>query len=104
MMLLPERDDVLIEGGKIEYLLDPAKGKAGFFLRFGSDARTLETALLEHARATSVDVGPRETDYGARYELVGPLLAPDGRAPTVRSIWQFDADSPPPRLITAHPE
>lgn len=75
-MLLSKRNDALVEDGTVDYFLDPDKDKAGFVLRFGFDAQTLKTALLEQARAASVDAGPRRTDYGARYELVGPLPAP----------------------------
>ena len=65
-MLLPKRNDALAEDGTVDYFLDLDKDKAGFVLRFGFDAQTLKTALLEQARAASVDAGPRRTDYGAR--------------------------------------
>ena len=61
-MLLPERSDALVEDGTVDYFLDPDKDKTGFVLRFGFDAQTLKTALLEQARAASVDAGPRRTD------------------------------------------
>ena len=74
-MLLPERSDALVEDGTVDYFLDPDRDKAGFVLRFGFDAQTLKTALLEQARAASVDAGPRRTDTELA-ELVGPLPAP----------------------------
>ena len=74
-MLLPKRNDALVEDGTVDYFLDPDKDKTGFVLRFGFDAQTLKTALLEQARATSVDAGPRRTDTELA-ELVGPLPAP----------------------------
>ena len=78
-MLLPKRNDALVEDGTVDYFLDPDKDKAGFVLRFGLDAQTLKTALLEQARATSVDAGPRRTDTELA-ELVEPLPAPATRS------------------------
>ena len=95
-MLLPKRNDALAEDGTVDYFLDPDKDKTGFVLRFGFDAQTLKTALLEQARAASVDAGPRRTDTELA-ELVEPRL-PRRRVPTVRSIWQFDEEASPGRF------
>ena len=45
----------------------------------------------------------RETGLGPRYEVEGELLAPDGRRPRVRTVWQVDTGQIAPRLITAYP-
>jgi hypothetical protein len=48
-------------------------------------------------------VNMKETGFGPRYEVEGPLNAPDGRRPIVRSVWQLETDQEAPRLITAFP-
>jgi hypothetical protein len=45
----------------------------------------------------------KETGFGPRYEVVGELMAPDGRRPRVRTVWQLDHGQVAPRLITAYP-
>ena len=102
-MKLPNSGKAWIEEPKLTgYLLDPEheKGKAGFFQTHGFGRLTLEEALLQHAQSAEV-VSHRETTYGLRFVLEGPLEAPDGRRPNVRSVWQVEDGRP--RFITAHP-
>jgi hypothetical protein len=79
--------------------------KARFFARFGfsiDEWQTLAVALLRHGQNNGV-VRVQQTGFGPRFEVDGPLEAPDGRRPRIRTVWQFDVGSAAPRLITARP-
>jgi hypothetical protein len=91
------------------YLLNAAHsaggGKASFFLRFGfsvANWRRLAEALRQHARENEV-VEVKETPYGKRYVVDGPLAAPDGTSLNIRTAWYIDAVGDAPRFVTAHP-
>jgi hypothetical protein len=74
-MMLPDGDRVRVDRAKIiDYLLG---------------ASSPVTAVVE-------------SPHGTRYTVAGPLRAPDGRMPMVRTVWIVEPGSPP-RLITAHP-
>ncbi len=62
----------------------------------------LANALREHGQRNEV-MKRKETGFGPRYEVEGDLVAPDGRRPRVRTVWQFDEGRIAPRLITAYP-
>lgn len=107
---LRNADRAIIAPAKVrDYLLtDEAgkgEGKPGFFSRFGfthEGWHLLADALREHARRhPAVFVGA--TPYGEKFEVRGPLVTPDGRNPTVRSVWQYDTGSDAPRLLSAYP-
>lgn len=103
------RIDAVIEERKItHYLLatgHPAgRAKAAFFGRFGfhrAEWRRLGEALLEHARSARV-IMTSETEFGKKYVLEGPLLAPDGRKPQIRTVWFVATGEATPRLVTAY--
>jgi hypothetical protein len=38
-----------------------------------------------------------------KYTVQGPLPAPDGRAPVIRSVWIIDQGWQWPRFVTAFP-
>lgn len=93
----------------VDYLLDlshPRGGaKARFFLAFGfSRDRPMELAdaLADHVLRTegrpqgSAENGPTKLVYE------GPIRAPNGREPWVRSVWQLEADGVA-RLVTVVP-
>ena len=109
-MKLPHTAKAIVERDKIlVYLLNPehriGASKAHFFSRFGFSAEKWEQlakALLVHGQTHEVK-RVRETDFGPRYEIEGALKTPDGRAPFIRSVWQFDKGAVAPRLITAYP-
>lgn len=44
-----------------------------------------------------------ETAFGVRYVVVGILSTPDGRGPTVRTVWFIEHGEEIPRLVTAYP-
>jgi hypothetical protein len=110
-MKLPHAQQAYIAEAKIvEYLLNLAhtaggKDKAVFFMRFGFtlDAwRVLERALLDHV--LEHDVASRViNDASINYAVDGILITPDGRNPTIRTVWALDNDSKTPRFVTAYP-
>jgi hypothetical protein len=109
-MKLPNLDAAVVEQAKITgYLLNSAhrfgSSKARFFSGFGFAVdrwETLADALREHARRHEIS-RVTETGFGPRYEIDGELVAPDGRRPLVRAVWQMDKGQLAPRLITAYP-
>ncbi|GJE74766.1 DUF6883 domain-containing protein [Methylorubrum suomiense] len=93
----------------VKYLLDinhPVGGpKAKFFLNFGfspSAPEAFAAALAAHpwlntqGRLMTPPIGlPRLT-------FEGPLAAPDGREPRVRTVWEIVSDDTA-RFLTAYP-
>ncbi len=109
-MGLPDADKAEISEAKIvRYLLSsthPAgRSKAEFFGKHGftvKNWRALAEALRRHA-AENVVASVRNTPYGTRYVVDGPLAAPDGRILNVRSVWFISETTSVPRFATAHP-
>lgn len=108
-MKMPNANLAIVEQGKIaEYLLNSkhrfGASKARFFTRFGfrrEDWEALAAALREHGRKNEV-TKMQETGFGPRYEVERQMMAPDGRRPRLRSVWQVDDGQIAPRLITAY--
>ena len=108
MARLPNAERAFVPKEKItRYLLDPSnprsRGKPGFFERFGFRREAwndLAEALIEHAREGDV-VEEDETPFGVQYAVEGTLVAPDGRAPLVRTVWLERGEGP--RFVTAFP-
>lgn len=108
-MILPNAHLARVEPDKVTaYLLDARHrsggSKAQFFSGFGFQLgqwRILAEELLSHARHEVTNV--KNTPFGPRYEVEGPIKAPDGRTPQIRTVWQMDAGEIAPRLITAYP-
>jgi len=109
-MKLPNADLVLVEEQKVVgYLLNRGHrygaSKARFFGDFGfhvGNWQALAEALRAHGRNCDI-VKTKETPFGPRFEVEGPLYSPDGRQSRVRTVWQLDAGQIAPRLITAYP-
>ena len=109
-MKLPNAPLAVVEREKVTgYLLNPGHrygvSKARFFTGFGfrvEDWEALARALLEHGQPHDVS-SERETGFGPRYEVDGPLNTPDGRTPRMRTVWQLDHGHVAPRRITAYP-
>lgn len=109
-MNLPNAENALVEREKIEdYLLNTAHrygaSKAAFFGAFGfrgADWEVFAQALREQGRTHPV-TKVRDTAFGPRYEIDGELIAPNGRRPRIRTVWQLDKGERTPRFITAHP-
>jgi hypothetical protein len=109
-MKLPDLERAFVRPEKItRYLLSEnhpvGRHKARFFSSFGfslSSWRQLETALLNHA--TQHEVAQVEaTPFGTAYTVDGPLPAPDGRAPQVRTVWFAETSQTAPYFVTAYP-
>jgi hypothetical protein len=107
---LPNAERAVVPERKVvAYLLSEAhpdgRGKARFFAAFGfstSRWQLLADALRLHAAENRV-AETAETAFGVRYVVEGILHAPDGRTPTVRTVWFVDRDGEVPRLVTAYP-
>jgi len=110
MAKLPHIEALIVEREKIvDYLLNPGHrygaSKARFFIGFGFRVQEWEAfaqALREHGLSYDVKRA-KETGFGPRFEVEGELVAPDGRHPRVRTVWQLDHGKVAPRLITAYP-
>lgn len=110
MAKLPNIDVAVIEDAKLDdYLLNPAHprgaAKARFLERFRfsrADLAVLRDALVAHAEANHV-TSARQSNHGTRFEIDGPLPAPDGRAPVVRVVWFMRSSEDFPRLVTLIP-
>jgi hypothetical protein len=109
-MKLPNAGHSIVEQEKIQnYLLNPTHrygaSKARCFTAFGFRVEEWEIfarALKKHGLNHPV-TRVRDTAFGPRYEVDGELIAPDGRRPRVRTVWQLDEGEVAPRLITAYP-
>lgn len=109
-MQLPNVSRARVERSKIvEYLLNEnhpdGRSKAHFFQKFGFEARqwsVFADALRNHAARNQVQ-DRVETPFGMRYVVDGPIESPDGRDPSVRTVWIIETASSAPRLITAYP-
>ena len=109
-MKLPNLQAAMVSEEKITgYLLSTThrdgRHKATFFLAFGFSAdawQVLAAALRKHAADYEV-AKVENSPFGTRYVVEGALEAPDGRTPTIRSVWFIETDEPVPRLVTAYP-
>ncbi|MEW6637993.1 MAG: DUF6883 domain-containing protein [Actinomycetota bacterium] len=107
---MPAAASAYVEEEKVTgYLLSlehpDGRTKAVFFMSFGfraEDWEKLSEALLRHARENEL-VDREETPFGVQYAVEGSLRTPDGRDPTVRSVWEQRRGARGPRLITAYP-
>jgi hypothetical protein len=110
-MKLPNADGAIIAEDKLcAYLLNVAHrrggSKAKMLLSMGYTAEAwqrLEADIrLSHLPAEVVR--QVDTEYGKRYEIVGPLPGVGGRPAVFRSVWQVDTGTDYPRLLTMYPE
>lgn len=109
-MKLPGADAAEVPEAKITgYLLSAVhrdgRHKAAFFQAFGFTADApdvLAGALRRHAAEREV-AAVEESPFGTRYVVEGIMEMPDGRAPSVRSVWFIEAGEEAPRLVTAYP-
>ena len=109
-MKLPHIEQAVVAEQKIVcYLLSPThedgQHKARFFTSIGfraDDWETLATAMKAHVAEHEL-AKVEDSPFGIRYVVEGPLTAPDGRRPAVRSVWFIDTDADVPRFVTAYP-
>jgi Domain of unknown function (DUF6883) len=110
MPRLPHVDRAVVPEAKIvDYLLSVrhsgGRAKARFLEEFGfsaQDWRVLRDAIIVHATTNDI-AESHQTHFGTRYEIDGPLLAPDGRTPVVRVVWFVESQETAPRLVTLVP-
>ena len=109
-MKLPNFQLARVPAAKItEYLLSEVhrdgKHKAAFFRHFGYSAekcQTLEFALLQHASDHEV-LKIEHSSFGTRYIVDGIITTPDGRTPTIRTVWFIRNEEEIPQFVTAYP-
>jgi hypothetical protein len=110
MPRLPYLDRAVVSEDKIVSCLlsvrhSGGRAKARFLENFGfrvQDWRVLRDAIVNHAAANDISAS-HQTRFGTRYEIDGPLPAPDGRAPIVRVVWFVESQESIPRLVTLVP-
>ncbi len=109
-MKLPNGDRAVIEQAKlVDYLLNPdherggSKAKLLIECGYSSDNwQQLDTDIRAYHLTAEVTL-TKETPYGMRYTVIGPLVTPAGRQLSIRTIWQIDKGTDFPRLITLIP-
>ncbi|WP_162561330.1 DUF6883 domain-containing protein [Methylobacterium terrae] len=93
------------------YLLSPdprvdGQGKRAFFEAFGFKREhpgALISALEIHGVENPV-VRCRKDEWGFYWECSGPLKCPNGREPTVKTVWILRPGQEIPSLVTAVPD
>ena len=80
------------------------RAKARAFLGFGFDAAEpdrLALASFDHV----LDKVPRTVEgrHGLRFVFEGPMRAPNGVIPRLRSVWLMRSADASARLVTAYP-
>ncbi len=110
-MFIPNASQAVIAPEKLrDYLLSLEHRRGGTKARvlrsmgFRADNwPELESEIRVRHLTAEADI-TTESGYGPRYEIVAPLVGPNGRAVRFRSIWQIDSGTDRPRLITIYPE
>jgi len=110
-MRLPNAEYAVIDPRKLyDYLLNTGhqdgSSKARFLALAGytaEDWARLEYDLRSQHLAQEAEVG-RPSPYGQKYEIVGPLVGPNGVTLMVRSIWIIRHGLTNPGLVTLIPE
>jgi hypothetical protein len=107
---LPHHKSALVPREKIaDYLLSLThpqdRHKAAFFSSFGFStenweilADSLKRQVADHP-VTKVETTP----FGTRYVVEGIMKMPDGRTPSIRSVWFVAEGDEIPRFATAYP-
>ncbi len=93
----------------VHYLLDEAHveggAKARFFLRFGyapAAPFVLASALVAHPTWDTFIAKTVSGRGDVKLIFEGPIQAPDGRTPRIRTVWRLD-ESGAARFVTAVP-
>jgi hypothetical protein len=105
---LPNADRGIVEERRVrDYLLNEGHAaggpKARFFIACGFTSEAwvvLQRSLVMHGRGNFVSKSV-ETTWGTRYTGTCNCPTPDGRDPSIRTVWQMEGDIP--RLLTAIP-
>jgi hypothetical protein len=108
---VPNAESALIAAEKLQqYLLNPAHrrgaSKARLLIMMGysaTDWHQLEADLRVQHLTADIEL-ETDTEYGVRYEVIAPLVGPNGRSIVFRSVWQIDRGTEFPRFITLYPD
>lgn len=91
-----------------DYLLNPdhpiGGAKARFFLGIGYSWPRVEQLiadLIQHGHRSTV-TEEKQSPYGVKFVVDGPLLAPNGREYPIRTVWMEQSPGTLVLLITAH--
>ncbi|RFP66788.1 adhesin [Hymenobacter lapidiphilus] len=91
-----------------DYLLNPhhpiGGAKARFFLSIGylrEHYELLIADLIAHGHDATV-TEKKQSPYGTKFVVDGPLLAPNGRQYPIRTVWMEQSPGVLVLLITAH--
>ena len=109
MKLLPDKAN--IDSRKLhDYLLNPAHPegatKAQYLNEMGYNQENyhiLEDDLRNQHLICDVKPG-KVSIYGIKYEIVAPLVGPNGKKRVIRSVWMIRKGDTIARLITLIPE
>lgn len=109
-MKLPA-DKIIIDVRKLrDYLLNPAHPegatKAQYLSEIGYNQENyhiLEVDLRNQHLICDVQPG-KVSNYGVKYEIVAPLVGPNGKERLIRSVWMIRKREDFVRLITLIPE
>lgn len=110
-MKLPNVKNAVVSRDKIvDYLLNPAHpdgaGTAKFFvaLEFRVEYWQSLADALRLVAAKNEVVYWTESSHGSKYIVDGQIQTPDGKSPSVRTVWILDEGRNTPRLVTAYPQ
>jgi hypothetical protein len=63
----------------------------------------LQEALLLHVRENKVYL-MQEKSRAISFEVIGNIVTPDGRNPSIKTVWYIDKGKATPKFVTAHPK
>jgi len=109
-MFVPNRDFAEVALPKVaSYLLSATHpeggGKAKFFTSHGFSLerpQELIDALLDVVRTSEIALSS-QSKHGVKYVVDGAIRTPDGRHPTIRTVWIIEPATLNPRLVSAYP-
>ena len=108
-MKVPNAASAVVEEGKVrDYLLSSnhpvGRYKAQFFGNLGYDQESWRRLALDLRAILANEVSKIvEIDYGTKYMVLGEVIASDGTATNVITVWIILTDEDAPRLVTAYP-
>ena len=109
MKLLP--DKIIIDVRKLrDYLLNPAHPegatKAQYLSEMGytQDNFHILEVDLRNQHLTCDEQPGKVSNYGVKYEIVAPLVGPNGKKRLIRSVWMIRKKEAFARLFTLIPE
>jgi filamentous hemagglutinin len=104
-------DKIIIEVRKLrDYLLNPAHPegatKAQYLSEMGYNQENYHILEVDlRNQHLTCDVQPGQVSiYGEKFEIVAPLVGPNGKKRTIRSVWMIRKSDTFARLITLIPE